>query len=115
MTVETAKRVLTKEKIDRQLSGQSSTMPFMRMSNESNYPKKGSCKKGVTFDALEAIENNNDSIDKLTSLVSKMNMKIDKHEAQYKPQVYQGRRRGQSRCENRQENYQPRNRSYSRD
>ena len=115
VAVETAKRVLAKEKIDRQMSGQSSTMSFMRMSNESNYPAKDSCKKGVTFDALEAIEKNNDSIDKLTSLVSKRNMKIDKHEAQYKPQIYQGRRRGQNRCENRQDNYQPRNRSYSRD
>ena len=109
VAAETAKRVLTKEKIDRQISGQSSTMPFMRMSNESNYPAKGSCKKGVTFDALEAIDKNNDSIDKLTSLVSKMNMKIDKHEAQYKPQVYQSGRRGQNRCENRQENYQSKN------
>ena len=44
-----------------------------------------------------------------------MNMKIDKCEAQYMPQIYQGRRGGQNRCENRQENYQPRNRSYSRD
>ena len=90
-------------------------MPFIRMSNESNYPAKGSCRNGVTFDALETIEKNNDSIDKFTSLVSKMNMKIDKCEAQYKPQVYQGRRRGQNKCENRQENYQSRNRSYSRD
>ena len=71
--------------------------------------------KGVTFDALEDIEKNNDSIDKLTSVVSKMNIKIDKCEAQYKPQVYQCRRRGQNRCEYRQDNYQPRNRSYSRD
>ena len=93
VAVETAKRVLTKEKIDRQMSGQSSTMPFMRMNNENNYPTKGSCKKGITFDALETIEKNNDCIDKLTSLVSKMNMKIYKHEAQYKPQVYQGRRK----------------------
>ena len=54
-------------------------------------------------------------MDKLTSLVSKMSMNIDKHEAQYKPQVYQGRRGGQNRHENRQDNYQPRNRSYSRD
>ena len=56
-------------------------MQFMRVSNENNYSAKSSCKKGVTFDVLEAIEKNNDSIDKLTSLVSKMNMKIDKHEA----------------------------------
>ena len=101
MAVETAKRVLAKEKIDRQMTGQSSTMSFMRINNENNCPAKGSCKKGVTFDALEAIEKNNDSIDKL-SLVSKMNMKIVKCEAQYMPQVYQGRRWGQNRCENRQ-------------
>ena len=70
---------------------------------------------GVTFDALETTERNSDSIDKLTSFVSKMNMKMDKHETQYKPQVYQARRRGQNRCDYRQSNYQPRNRSYSRD
>ena len=34
---------------------------------------------------------------KLTSLVSKLNMKMDRHESQYKPQVYQCRKRGQSR------------------
>ena len=66
MAVETAKRVLTKEKIDRQISGQSSTMPFMRISNENNCPAKGICRKGVTFDALVAIEKNIDSIDTLT-------------------------------------------------
>ena len=49
--------------------------------------------KGVTFDALETIERNSDSIDKLTSLVSKMNMKMDKCETQYKPKVYQSRER----------------------
>ena len=56
-------------------------------------------KKGVTFDALETRERNSDSIDKLTPLVSKTNMKMDKPETQYKPQVYQGRKRGQNRCE----------------
>ena len=70
----------------------------------------------MTFDALETIERNNNSIDKLTTLASKMNIKIDKQqETQYKPQVYQGRRGGQNRCEYRQDNYQPRNRSYSGD
>ena len=62
------------------------------------------------------MERNSDSIDKLTSLASKMNVKMDKQcETQYKPQVYQGRKRGQNRHEYRQDNYQPRNRSYSRD
>ena len=42
----------------------------------------------MIFDTLETIERNSDSIDKLTSLVSKLNMKMDKSETQYKPQVY---------------------------
>ena len=32
MAAETAKRVLTKEKVDRQMSGQSSTTPVMKVS-----------------------------------------------------------------------------------
>ena len=46
---ETAKRVLTKEKIDRQMSDHSSATPFMRVNNEHNYSTMKSCKKGVTF------------------------------------------------------------------
>ena len=34
-------------------------------------------KKGVTFDAIETLERQHDSIDKLSSLVSKMNVKTD--------------------------------------
>ena len=67
----------------------------------------------MTFDVMETIERNNDSIDKLTSLVSKMNMKIEKRKVPYKPQIYQGRPRGQSR--NTQNSYQSCNRSFSRD
>ena len=70
VAVEIAKRVLTKEKIGRQRTGQSSTSPFMKASQES----KRSYEKGVTFNALETIEQNSDSIDKLTSLVNKMNI-----------------------------------------
>ena len=83
--VETAKRVLTKEKIDKQRTGQSSS-PFIKASQES----KKNCEKGVSFGALETIERNSDSIDKLTSLVNKMNMKMDKGETQYRPRIYQG-------------------------
>ena len=78
VAVETAKRVLTKEKIDRQISGQSSAAPFMKASSEHNYSSMKSCKKGVTFDVMETIERNSNSIDKLTSLASRMNMKMDK-------------------------------------
>ena len=79
------------------MSVQSSTTPFMKVSNDHNYSSKTGSMKGVTCDALESLERNSDSIDKLTSLVSKMNMKMDKHEIQYKPQVHQMRRRGQNR------------------
>ena len=61
------------------MSGQSSTTLFMKVSNDHNYSSKNSSKKGMTFNALETIEKNSDSIDKLTSLASKMNMKMDKH------------------------------------
>ena len=74
--VETAKRVFTKEKIDKLRTGQSSTSPFMKVSHKS----KKNCEKGVSFGALETIERNSDSIDKLTFLVNKMNMKMDKRE-----------------------------------
>ena len=54
-----------------------------------------------------------DSINKLTSIVNKLDMKIDRREAQYKPAFYQNRNRG---CGQRQDNnHRYRNRSYSRD
>ena len=65
--VETAKRVLTKEKLDKQKTGQSSTSPFMKASKENT--KKN--EKGVSFDALETIDRHSDSMDKLASLMSK--------------------------------------------
>ena len=113
VAVETARRVLTKEKMDRQMSDQSSATPFMKATSEHNYSPMKGCKEGVTSNVFETIKRNSNSIDKLTSLVSKMNMKMDKREMQYKPQVYQGRNRGQNR--NGQDNYQSRNRSFSRD
>ena len=44
--IDLAKRVLTKEKLDRQLTGQSST-PFMRATSNDNYPAPTSNKRGV--------------------------------------------------------------------
>ena len=107
--IETVKRVLTKEKIDNQRTRQSSTSPFMKASQENS---KKSCEKGVSFGALETIERNRDSIDKLTSLVNKLDMKLDRRETQYRPRINQGRNRG---CSQRQDSYRPRDRSYSRD
>ena len=48
-------------------------------------------KKGVTFDAMETLERNNDCIDRLASLVSDLNMAINKKQPQYNPKIYQGR------------------------
>ena len=105
-----AKRVLTKEKLDRQLTGQSST-PFMRAtSNDNNLPQNHH-KKGVTFDAMDMLERNSDCIDRLTSLVSNMKMTMDRKLSPYKPKIYQGRSRNQNAS---QQNFTPRNRSFSR-
>ena len=54
------------------MSGQSSTAPFMKASSENNHSSMKNSKKGVTFDVIETIERNSNSIDKLTFLVSKM-------------------------------------------
>ena len=107
--IETAKRVLTKEKLDKQKAGQSSMSPFMKASQE--YSKRNS-EKGVSFGALETIDRHSDSMDKLASLVSKLDLKLDKWETQYRPQVYQAKNR---ECRQRQDSYRSRDRSYSRD
>ena len=85
--IDLSKRVLTKEKLDRQLTGQSST-PFMKATsdNASHSPQK----KGMMFDAMETLERNSDCIDRLTSLVSDLKMTMDR-KPQYKPKIYQGR------------------------
>ena len=56
--VETAKRFLTKEKIDRQMTGQSST-PFMRMTEKR--------RKSVSFDAKDVLEKTNKNMEKIDS------------------------------------------------
>ena len=107
--IDLAKRVLTKEKLDRQLTGQYST-PFMKASsNDSHLPK--TIKKGVTFDIMETLERNSDCIDRLTSLVSDTKMTMDRKQSPYKPKIYQGRSRNQNVN---QQNFTPRNRSFSR-
>ena len=88
-TNDLAKRVLMKEKLDRQLTAQSST-PFMRVTSNDNYSVPTSNKRGVAFDVMETLERNSDCIDKLTSLVSDMKMTIDRKQSPYKPRIYQG-------------------------
>ena len=92
--VETAKRILTKEKIDRQLAGQISSTPFMSI--QDNYSKR------VTFNMMDDIEQ---KIDKLTSMMGKLVKTEDKGQNRpFKPQVYQSNR---GRVQNR-DNYRGR-------
>ena len=86
-----AKRVLDKEKLDRQLTGQSST-PFMKATSANDsHSSQNHQKKGVTFDAMEMLERNSDCIDQLTSLFSDLNMAINRKQPQYKPKIYHSR------------------------
>ena len=87
-----AKRVLTKEKFERQLTGQTST-PFMKVTINDSHATQNSSKRGVTFDAMETLERNSDCIDRLTSLVSNMKMTMDRKQSPYKPRIYQDRSR----------------------
>ena len=59
--VETAKRILTKEKLDRQLTGQTSTSPFMNIRDGTD--------KRVSFNTRDEL---GDKIDKLTVVMSKL-------------------------------------------
>ena len=70
--VETVKCMLMKEQIDGCKSGQANSSPFMKV-NQQN-----SKKKGVTFNAMETIQKQGDSIDKLTSLMNALSSKLDK-------------------------------------
>ena len=82
---------------------------------KASQDKSKKSKKGVSFGTLEikeAIDRHSTSIDKLTSLVNKLDMKLDRQEAQYRPTVYQNRNGG---CGQRQNNYGYKNRSYSQD
>ena len=76
-TIDLAKRVLTKEKLDRQLTGQTST-PFMKVTIIDNHSTQNNPKRGVTFDAMETLERNSECIDRLMSLVSNMKMTMDR-------------------------------------
>ena len=93
--IDLAKRVLTQEKLDRQLTGQCST-PFMRATSNDNHSTQNNDKKAVTFDAVETLERNSDCIDRLTTLVSDMKMTMDRKQSPYKPGIYQGRSRNQN-------------------
>ena len=113
VVVETAIRLLTKEQMDKK-AGQATSIPFMQVSqgNSTNKDKTEKSEKKVSFSAVEAIERTTYSIERLASLMDKMDTKLDRRKDQYRPRVYQGRGRG---CSYRQNNYGSRNRFYSRD
>ena len=85
--VVTAKRILTKEKIDRQWAGQFSTTPYMKIKDTYNNIK-------VTFNVQDGLE---DKTDRLTVMMSQLTTKDKGVNRQLKPKIYQGRGRGQSR------------------
>ena len=72
---ETVKRILTKEKIDRQLAGQSSTTQFMKKKDNYN-------SKRVTFNMQDGLE---DKIDILKVMMSQLTMNDESVNRQFKP------------------------------
>ena len=102
--VETAKRFLTKEKIDRQMTGQSST-PFMKLTDKK--------RKSVTFDARDALEKTSENMERMMALMDKMYIKLEEKNVPYKPQIYQ-RGRGQNQRQFSQGNNWRGYRSFSR-
>ena len=100
--VETAKRILTKEKLDRQLTGQSSLTSFMSF-------RDGHHRK-VSFDSKGEV---GDNIDKLVVMIGKLAARDNRTSRQFKPQIHQSRGKGQNRNYN-QRSYQNRYRSNNR-
>ena len=78
--VETAKRILTKGKLDKQLTGQASASPFMNI-------REGTERK-VSFNAKDEL---GDKIDKLTAMMSRLAAKDSSEKRPFKPQIYKSR------------------------
>ena len=85
--VDAAKRVLTKEKLHKQLSGQTvNSTPFMKMGDTVHPGKKMSIKPQDSI--KERLEN-------LTSMMYKMSIQQEEGKKPFKSQVYSKRGRGQ--------------------
>ena len=81
--VETTKRVMNKEKLDKQLTGQASNKsPFMKLGDDTTSAQQ----KMLNPQEIEAI----------SSRVYNMSLQQDKTSKPFKPQVYQRRGRGQT-------------------
>ena len=92
--VETPKRILTKENLDKQLTGQSSASPFMNV--------RDGTERKVSFNTGDEL---GDKIDKLTVVMSRLATKDSHKKRPFKPQIYKNR--GQNRSYN-QGSYQNR-------
>ena len=87
LVVDTAKRMLTTEKIDKQLAGQSSSTPFMNLRDSQS--------KKVLFNMQDNLEQ---KIDKLKVMMDKLVTEGDGCSKPFRPQIYQsGRGRNQNR------------------
>ena len=75
--VETAKRILTKEKLDKQLTGQTSTSLFMNI--------RDGTEGKVLFSARDEL---GDKIDKLTVMMGRLAAKDSNDKRPFKPQIY---------------------------
>ena len=97
--IETAKRILTKGKLDKQLTGQTSASPFMNIREVTE--------RKVSFNTRDEI---GDKTDKLTVMMSRLTAMDSNEKRPFKPQIYISR--GQNRSYS-QRGYQNRNRSDS--
>ena len=97
-----SKKNFDQRKLDKHLTGQTSISPFMSIREETN--------KKVSFDTRHELR---DNIDKLTVMLGRLAVKDNHEKRPLKPQIYQGRERGQNRNFS-QRNYQDRNRSKNR-
>ena len=82
--VNTAKRILTREKLDKPLTGQTSTKQFMHV--------KDGTERRLSFNTRDEL---GDKIDKLTVVMSRLVVKDTHEKKPFKPQIYKSR--GQQR------------------
>ena len=86
--VDAAKRVLTKEKLDQQLSGQAAnSTPFLKVGDASSNKK-------VSLNVQDSI---GEQLENSTLMVYNMSVQKDEGKKPFKPQVYPKRARGQRR------------------
>ena len=78
--VDTAKRILTKEKLDKELTGKTSTSPFMSI--------RDGTKRSVSFKNRDEL---GDKIDKLTVMMGRLAVKDTHKKRPFKPQIYKSR------------------------